>query len=398
MIRKQIALGLAALLLASAAEGEWNGELGLEGRIFTESALDDDQRQAGASLRLQLEYFCAFGDGSLVVKPFLRLDSADDERTHADLREAYWHHVTRSWELRVGFNKVFWGVTESRHLVDVINQTDLVENPDGEAKLGQPMVQLTLPRDWGTTHLFLLPYFRERTFPGEHGRLRTPLPVDTDLARYESGAEQHHLDLALRYQRVIGPVDLGLSYFDGTNRDPGLALAFRNGRPVLAPYYEQIRQLGLDLQYTADAWLWKLEALHRRGEQDLAGEDDGYFAAVAGFEYTFFGISEAGADLGVLMEYLYDQRGDQATTPFQNDLFLGLRWAANDVAGTAVLAGTIIDLEHGAQSWRLEADRRLSDSWTISLEAMAFVNPHPRDGLYGLRRDDYVALELVYWF
>ena len=52
---------------------------------------------------------------------------------------------------------MFWGVTESQHLVDVVNQTDLVENPDGEEKLGQLMVNLTVARSWGTLNLFVAP-------------------------------------------------------------------------------------------------------------------------------------------------------------------------------------------------------------------------------------------------
>ncbi|MDD7885073.1 hypothetical protein [Flavivirga sp. 57AJ16] len=42
-------------------------------------------------------------------------------------------------------------MTESNHLVDIINQTDAVETFDGEEKLGQPMVQLS----WGTDNIIL---------------------------------------------------------------------------------------------------------------------------------------------------------------------------------------------------------------------------------------------------
>ena len=44
--------------------------------------------------------------------------------------------------LLVGAAKVFWGTAESRHLVDIINQTDAVEDIDEEDKLGQPMVKV----------------------------------------------------------------------------------------------------------------------------------------------------------------------------------------------------------------------------------------------------------------
>ena len=79
--------------------------------------------------------------------------------------------------MRVGIRKEFWGVTEFQHLVDVINQTDGVEDFDGEDKLGQQMVNLSLVNDWGIVDLFLLPGFRERTYAGEEGRLRGPLVV-----------------------------------------------------------------------------------------------------------------------------------------------------------------------------------------------------------------------------
>ena len=92
-------------------------------------------------------------------------------------------HIDDGWDLTAGFDKVFWGVMESSHLVDYINQTDAVEDVDGEDKLGQPMLHLGLQRDWGDLNFFYLPYFRERTFPGRHGRLRAFLVVDTDRAR-----------------------------------------------------------------------------------------------------------------------------------------------------------------------------------------------------------------------
>ena len=93
----------------------------------------------------------------------------DSERTHFDIRELFGLWVFERWELGVGIRKVFWGVTESQHLVDIINQTDLVDSIDGEEKLGQPMVNVSIPHEWGTVDLFILPYFRERTFPGRDG-------------------------------------------------------------------------------------------------------------------------------------------------------------------------------------------------------------------------------------
>jgi hypothetical protein len=73
------------------------------------------------------------------------------------VRELVWLKVSDTWELRAGTSKVFWGVAESQQLADNINQTDLVEDIDQEDKLGQPLVNLSLVRDWGNLDLFVLP-------------------------------------------------------------------------------------------------------------------------------------------------------------------------------------------------------------------------------------------------
>jgi hypothetical protein len=44
------------------------------------------------------------------------------------VRELNWIHQAETWSLLAGVGKVFGSVTESRHLVDIINQTDLVED------------------------------------------------------------------------------------------------------------------------------------------------------------------------------------------------------------------------------------------------------------------------------
>ena len=180
--------------------------------------------------------------------PFARWDEQDSERSHVDIRELTWIHVSDSWELRSGIRKVFWGVTESQHLVDIINQTDNLENPDGEEKLGQPMINLSFWRDWGVLDLYVLFGFRERRFPGVSGRPRLPFLIDEDAAIFESSAEQWHTDFAIRWVQSIGELELGLSHFSGTSRDPRFLPQFATdplGFPtdlILIPVYDQIDQ------------------------------------------------------------------------------------------------------------------------------------------------------------
>ncbi len=364
-------------------------------RLFPAEPAYEEQHGDDLSLTLEPEYYHQWEkrDQSITFHPFLRLDLQDPERTHADIREFYWQKAADKWELRLGLRKVFWGVTESQHLVDIINQTDLVEDPDGEDKLGQPMLNLALIGNWGTLDLFLLAGFRERTFPGDHGRLRPPLPVDTDHPEYESGAEEYHLDWAVRWSRSIGDWDIGLSHFSGTSREPRLELRFARSEFLrLVPYYEQIDQTGLDMQLTKGPWLWKLEAIHR------CGQDRTFTALTGGFEYTFYGVFETDADVGLLAEYLYDSRGNDAPLPFENDVFLGVRVGFNDIQTTELLAGAIVDPDSGATAASLELSRRLGSSWRLSVEARAFMGFPESDPGFAFRKDDYLQVELAWYF
>ncbi|MEN8167459.1 MAG: hypothetical protein ABFR65_08290 [Pseudomonadota bacterium] len=388
---------LCALLLPLQRlnAGEWSGYIEGQARYFTQGALSPEQTNHTLSLAFEPEYYHSWDDErqSLTFTPFLRLDSQDDERSHADIRELLWLKAGDGWELRAGIGKVFWGVTEILHLVDIINQTDLVENPDGEQKLGQPMLMYSLEREWGLLDLFVLPGFRERTFPGEAGRLRSLIPVDTKLARYESEREERHIDLAIRWSHSIGDWDLGLSHFYGTSRDPSFTPVVKeSGEIVLAPYYAIINQTGLDLQATKGDWLWKLEAIRR------SGQDDPFYAATGGFEYTYVGIAETDMDLGMLAEYMYDDRGDDAPVAFENDLFFGFRLTLNDVQSSELLTGIIKDLDSSAWMFNLETSRRLGAVWTASTQIRVW-NAVPRDDpLYDVSRDDYIEISLKRYY
>ena len=106
--------------------------------------------------------------------------------------------------------------------MNIINQVDLVEDLDGEDYLGQPMINFTTFQDWGQIDVYVLPGFRERTFPGRDGRLRTPIPVATSQPVYTSDLGQKHVDVAARYSHYFGDLDVGLYYFWGTGREPTL--------------------------------------------------------------------------------------------------------------------------------------------------------------------------------
>ncbi len=393
----QSAVLLVATFAASVSSAEdWDvtGFVGIDVQAFWLDGQYDGQKNGlNPSLLLQPEFYWRSDDGDqrISIVGFARWDSVDDERSHVDLREAYWGIDGKGWDLTAGVSKIFWGVTESRHLVDVINQTDLIESIDEESKLGQPLINLNLQRDYGRFGLYVMPYFRERTFPGVDGRFRAPLVVDTDNPIYESSDEENHIDLALRYSHYFGDVDIGAHIFDGTSREARFIIAPEGDR--LLPVYDQMTQFGVDVQYTNEAWLWKLETIARDTRVDS------FMAAVGGFEYTFYGVKDSSADIGVLVEYLYDGRNDLSPpTASNNDLFVGARLALNDADDTSVLAGVAIDLDTQELFLNIEAERRIGDSLSVELQLRSFMNAEPNGSLFAVKQDDYLQLRLNWYY
>lgn len=390
-------------MIATHSFAGFDIEVGLESRFFFEKGLAD-QSSYHPSIRIEGSYEHFFESSDFSTSLFYRYDAEDRQRTHFDVREALWTYVGDEWEVKAGIGKVFWGVTESRHLVDVINQSDFVESLDGEEKLGQPMIKYSTEKEWGTIDLFWLPYFRERTFAGDDGRLLvTPIAIDDDEAVFSSSAENWHSDFAVRYSHYIGDLEFAISHFSGTSRDPFISKKIQfNPLPevILFPVYDTIDQSSVELQYVYEEWLLKFEGITNSG---YSGR---YSAAVFGFEYTQTGIFETSADLGWIVEYLFDDRRNQnevakvAPHNFERDVFVGWRYALNDADSSEVLGGFVYDPRTEEIMYSFEASKRLAEDLKLNLEAVVFHGAEtvPTLKTHLLRDDDYFQLELVKYF
>jgi len=411
-------LTLLILLLPAPVMGGEQYSSDLRGYVegeflyFPRDAKFTGQHDSYFSIAAEPEYLLEWNkqDDIFTFKPFYRLDQHDNERTHGDIRELSWIHAADTWELTTGFSKVFWGVTESIHLVDIINQTDLIENIDGEDKLGQPMAKLSLIHDWGVVDLFVLPYFRERTFPGKGGRPRFGIPVDTNEVFYENSHDKNHVDFAVRWSQYFGDWDIGIAHFKGTAREPRFIIQPKNINPatqlpkLVNPIYEQINQTSVDIQATKGSWLWKLEAYTR------SGQGQRYTAAAGGFEYTFVGVFDSQLDLGIISEYLFDGRNDEfktstvqlntpfSTAVFDNDVVLGTRLTFNDAQSTEILASLTIDSGGDGIFYNVEASTRLGDSWKLSMEFRGVNNVKKGTVESSFDDDDRIRMQLRRYF
>lgn len=397
---------LSGLLLAmtNARATTFDLEMGLQIRGFTE----DSPRQShdvSAAVRIQGEWFYEWNEGDDFIEfvPWIILDSQDRERRHGDIRDLAWVHIGDDWELRTGIRKVFWGVTESVHRVDIINQTDLAARANGEEKLGQPMINVSLVRDWGIFDIFLMTGHRERIFPGHDGRFQIiSNPIFWDKGAYASDQEELHPEIAVRWQMSWGDFEGALSHFSGTSREPAFYKVYNDGVLLGSrPYYTTIDQTGLEMLYIWDSWIFKGEVI------SVSGLGERFAALTGGFEFTQNNILDTVYDLGWIVEVSLDERGDDAESVYEHDVFLGIRLGFNDEDSSEMLLGINVDYETREQLYVLEFKRRISESMTLSLDALVVAGsaPPPAFGASDdefkaapISKDDYLQAEFTYYF
>jgi len=402
-----IGLLLIQLLWINTALASFEGELSLEGRYFIHDPAFPGQADQHGSVAGSFVYFTNLSETwSFEFEPFVRKDFRDEDRSHADLRKAFFLSVYNQFELGIGINQVFWGVTESDHQVDIIAQTDMLESLDREDKLGQPMVSLSFPMAKGLLDFYLLPYFREQQYPGEKGRLRFRSVIDEDDSLFEHEDEENHLDFGVRLSQSVNQFEFALSHFQGTSRQPSFIFKPTPNGIQIIPYYPQIRQTGVEVQGIFDALLIKWESIYRTGQPNLFFEEEDYWSATGGFEYSFYGLAGTVQDLGLILEFSYDTRKDASLSTSESDLATGLRWALNDLRSTEILFIAIKDLDTSARSIIIESSTMLNETVELTLNAVVFSNQPPLDILNftndmllsDFEQDDFIQFELTYYF
>ena len=394
-----VALGamVGASALAAQTPGAYSGEtrrgvqvsgwLESELRVFPHDGLYAEQRKTYPALGGELRLTGAFsGSHRWTVTGFARSDIEDGHRSHVEIREATWTWQPASWQLEAGILTNFWGVTESNRLVDVVNQRDEREAPDIDAKLGQPGIAFNGPVAGGTLEVLALTYHRPRALGLGAGRFRPP-PTFVEKPLYESAAGRDRVDWAGRWSTRAGALDVGVSHFWGTAREP----SFR-GAEALQPRYAVINQTGLDAQLTLGALLLKAEAVRRQGDGTTIS------AATTGAEYVLGDVASTGGDVVIFAELALDERRARTPTGLDRDLFLALRWNPNDAVGSELAAGATLDLTTGSHVVRLEASRRWSASWRIVGEVHLIGGQHPYEPGYMMRRDSFVRAAIARHF
>lgn len=375
----------------ASVESEFSGHFEVEFRHFPSKGLSQEQKNSYLSTVLQPEFFMEWDNRNQLLQftGFARLDQYHNSRSHIDIRELYWQMLEENWDFSVGVKQIFWGVTESNHLVDIINQYDMYEGIDVEQKLGQPMIHFSSGLGGGAIDLIGMIYSREAEFPGEQGRPRPSETIAYDDAKYESSQNEFNPDYAVRWSANINAIDIGLSYFNGNTRLPRF---ISTKEQKIVPYYELVSHFGIDLQALTGAMLWKMEVIKQFRQKDEI------VAFTLGGEYVIDAIFSSNVEVALMAEYTHDERDEEVLNAFNNDIFVGTRIAFNDEQSTDVRAAYVTDLELGTRIYSLQFNRRLNNSWKVQLDAKLFDYVNVKDVLYANRKDSYIQTSLVKYF
>lgn len=368
---------------SAVADGNLNTKLIADFRLYPNS--NAGTIDSGQSLELNIDAYKDFGATRAVLELVARFDDQDSGRRILDARQAYISSEIGAFEIYVGNRQEFWGKAESKNIVDVVNQQDGAADQGGAGKLGAPSLSVERYTEYGDFQVWYMPEFRELTFNDSNAHPSGQLLIKP--ARYQRSEGSNADDLAFRFSSVVDEWDLAGSLFYGTARNPILSVV--DVGTALEPYYPKQQSLGLEAQYTGDATLLKWESLH--GQQD----EKSLFAAVAGLEYTIYGLLDQVWDLGMLAEAQHDERPQAAA---KRIYVAGLRLTLNDSKDTSLLLLTSQDEDWDQSLISFEASRRINSWSSIELGAKFFDAQTAASAFGALDDDDNISIKLNTFF
>ena len=375
------------LLVQPAFAGKVNGTLSSRLDFYPDHS--KGTASEGRSVEVKIDAFHDFDESRIVGEFIVREDEKDSGRRITEARQAYFRTPFAGFDVFLGNRQEFWGKTESKNVVDLINQSDAAANEGKSGKLGALSISAERYVDIGDLQLWYISGFREKTFNDSDAHPSSGLTVNSAQYARKDGKDAD--DFAVRLSSFAGDWDLAGSVFYGTARDPILTVAV--GGKALNPYYALQKSIGLEAQYTGDATLLKWESLH--GTQSSLIGTHNFSAAVAGIEYTYYRSFETKLDIGLIGEVQHDDRPQAAANQFG---VAGVRLVFNDIADSNILFLLSADSKMDQSIVSLEASQRINDVTSVKLTSQ-FYNARTATSAYGqLSDDDAVTLTLNMFF
>ncbi len=193
-------------------------------------------------------------------------------------------------------------------------------------------------------------------------------------------------------------LDFSLQGFRGNSRESSTIVKLENLQLKYFQGYERISQLGTYLQVISGPIIYKLEAIKRSGQKNSKNIRENFYSYTLGMEYLINNLFENKWDFTSFIEYHNDDRNNDSTDIFQNDLFLATRLNFNDTDGTEFLTSITLDTDGGGNTSTLELSSRITDNIRVTGSYNAYWSVNEKDILYSFRRDNYFLINITNYF
>lgn len=330
-------------------------------------------------------------------------DSMDDHGL--ELFEAYLHHATSDWDLRLGRQIVRWGKTDQISPVDNLNPQDLREFviPELEdRKLPNWMARVRLFPGDVTLEGVLIPFFEENRFDWT-GNTWALLGMDSGGLRIREdkpGQGLENVDWGLRASSTFIGWDVALSYLQATEKSPRLRFEPANPLgPTLHADYRRQHIVGLEFETTVDKFGFRGEGAYF-DEQTLPTRNLDTMSrpvshAVIGVDYL--GEADWYVNVQLSHQHVFDHDKDIMFLRKDNFYLSGEInrefWRGN----TMLKLGYALDLRDGGSFITPEAILTYFKNLELTLGANIFFGP--KGSYFGRYRDDDQAFfKAVYYF
>ncbi len=195
---------------------------------------------------------------SLRAEAWAGTDPRGGGQAGADLREGLIEARVAGVKLSAGRQLLSWGRADRINPTDMLAARDyarLVEEED-ETRLGQAALTLGTSLGGGTATAYWVPEFRPTALPFQFSSAAIPVVMEK-----ASDSDSY----ALRYERFGSPFDFSVTFADGPDRTPWLALGTSGGAATLQLKHPRVRTVGADLATTIGNFGVRLEVAHYSG-------------------------------------------------------------------------------------------------------------------------------------
>ena len=325
----------------------------------------------------------------LRVREQLAIEPLQPSRNRYEPLDAYVEYTSPRWALLAGQFVENWSIVDTYNPADVLNRRDAERDLYDPQKLGELMVRLRyfLP-EMGEVRqpalsLYVLPVHRQVPLPANDDRFRFDVTGDNrgDLA-YDGVVPSFDLAYAARLSATLGSADVFLFYFGGPGRIPGFDVD-ATGR--VTPVYYRADMVGGGVQWALGRWVFKLETAYTWTTRDglprrfQGAVPDNYFQYVIGVDRTFTDVLGK-TEVTLTLEYAGEDRPERTNLtglrPYKSDVFVGVRWALNDMRRTELTASVAADVLVDEQLWMVNFTTALYKDLKLVLGGQ-FVNRAP---------------------